>query len=225
LGAQADTIRSELNSAYNNDLHDDFWSGLQTGHYYFDKNPIFWSWVGFSTVSRLMPWNWGEGRYYDYGSGGGSYYDGSTVMADGQAVPVEEYAQQAEELALSVPEENAEASDAASDEWLPLGVFAVAQEGESTATPTMFLQLAIRSDGVIAGTYQNKKTGETAGVEGMVDQKSQRAAWTFSGKTSPIVETGIQNLTMNETQVLVHFADQGTKTYLLVRVENPDAGS
>jgi hypothetical protein len=225
LGAQADTIRSELNSAYNNDLHDDFWSGLQTGHYYFDKNPIFWSWVGFSTVSRLMPWNWGEGRYYDYGSGGGSYYDGSTVMADGQAVPVEEYAQQAEELALSVPEENVEASDAASDEWLPLGVFAVAQEGESTSTPTMFLQLAIRSDGVIAGTYQNKKTGETAGVEGMVDQKSQRAAWTFSGKTSPIVETGIQNLTMNETQVLVHFADQGTKTYLLVRVENHDAGS
>ena len=225
LGAQADTIRSELNSTYNNDLHDDFWSGMQTGHYYFDKNPIFWSWVGFSTVSRLMPWNWGEGRYYDYGSGGGSYYDGSTVMADGQAVPVEEYAQQAEELALSVPEENVEASDAASDEWLPLGVFAVAQEGESTSTPTMFLQLAIRSDGVIAGTYQNKKTGETAGVEGMVDQKSQRAAWTFSGKTSPIVETGIQNLTMNETQVLVHFADQGTKTYLLVRVENPDAGS
>ena len=101
----------------------------------------------------------------------------------------------------------------------------VAQEGEGAATPTMFLQLAIRSDGVIAGTYQNKKTGETAGVEGMVDQQSQRAAWTFSGRTSPIVETGIQNLTMNETQVLAHFADQGTKTYLLVRVENPDAGS
>lgn len=225
LGAQADNIRSQLNSAYNNDLHQDFWSGLQTGHYYFDKNPIFWSWVGFSTVSRLMPWNWGEGRYYDYGTGGGSYYDGSTVMADGEAVPVEEYAQQAEDLALSVPDENAEASDAASDDWLPLGVFAVAQEGEGAATPTMFLQLAIRNDGVIAGTYQNKKTGETAGVEGMVDQESQRAAWTFSGKTSPIVETGIQNLTMNETQVLVHFADQGTKTYLLVRVENPDAGS
>ena len=225
LGAQADNIRSQLNSAYNNDLHQDFWSGLQTGHYYFDKNPIFWSWVGFSTVSRLMPWNWGQGRYYDYGSGGSSYYDGTTVMADGEAVPVDEYAQQAEELALSVPEENAEASDTNSEEWLPLGVFAVAQEGEESATPTMFLQLAIRNDGVLAGTYQNKETGETAGVEGMVDQESQRAAWTISGRTSPIVETGIQNLTMNETQVLVHFADQGTKTYLLVRVENPEAGS
>ncbi len=226
LGTQADSIRSQLNSAYDSGLHQEFWSGLQTGHYYFDKNPIFWSWAGFRTVSAIMPWNWGEGRYYDYGSGGGSYYDGSSVMYNGEAVPAEEYAQQAEELALSVPEEDdAESSDASGDEWLPLGVFAVAQEGESSATPTMFMQLAVRKDGVIAGTYQNKETGETASLEGMIDGGSQRAAWTFSGKTSPIVETGIQNLTMNETQVLVHFQDGDSKTYLLVRVENPDAKS
>jgi len=225
LGTQADSIRSQLNSAYDSGLHQEFWSGLQTGHYYFDKNPIFWSWAGFRTVSAIMPWNWGEGRYYDYGSGGGSYYDGSSVMDNGEAVPAEEYAQQAEELALSVPEEDAESSDASGDEWLPLGVFAVAQEGESSATPTMFMQLAVRKDGVIAGTYQNKETGETASLEGMIDGDSQRAAWTFSGKTSPIVETGIQNLTMNETQVLVHFQDGDSKTYLLVRVENPDAKS
>ena len=225
LGSQADSIRSQLNSAYDSGLHEEFWSGMQTGHYYFDKNPIFWSWAGFRTVSAIMPWNWGEGRYYDYGSGGGSYYDGSSVMYNGEAVPAEEYAQQAEELALSVPEEDAESSDASGDEWLPLGVFAVAQEGESSATPTMFMQLAVRKDGVIAGTYQNKETGETASLEGMIDGDSQRAAWTFSGKTSPIVETGIQNLTMNETQVLVHFQDGDSKTYLLVRVENPDAKS
>ena len=222
LGDHADSIRGELNKAYNNDLHEDFWSGLQTGHYYFDKNPIFWSWAGYNAVSALMPWNWGAGRYYDYGAGGSSYYNGSTVMVGDEAVPVDEYAQQAQDLALSVPEENAEASDAAGEDWLPLGVFAVAEEGEAAETPTMFLQLAIRNDGVIAGTFQNKATGETAAVEGMVDQESQRAAWTFAGRTSPIVETGIQNLTMNETQVLVHFADH-TATYLMVRVENPDA--
>tara|TARA_Y100000385_G_scaffold8042_1_gene8547 strand:- start:66 stop:1193 length:1128 start_codon:yes stop_codon:yes gene_type:complete len=225
LGVQADSIRTQLNSAYDSGLHEEFWSGLQTGHYYFDKNPLFWSWAGFRTVSAIMPWNWGEGRYYDYGTGGSSYYDGTTVMDNGQAVAAEEYAQQAEELALSVPDENAEASDASSDEWLPLGVFAVAQEGEASAAPTMFMQLAVRKDGVIAGTYQNKETGETASLEGMVDGDSQRAAWTFAGKTSPIVETGIQNLTMNETQVLVHFDGGETKTYLLVRVENPEAKS
>ena len=225
LGVQADSIRTQLNSAYDSGLHEEFWSGAQTGHYYFDKNPIFWSWAGFRTVSAIMPRNWGEGRYYDYGTGGSNYYDGTTVMDDGQAVAADEYAQQAEELALSVPDENAEASDASSDEWLPLGVFAVAQEGEGSAVPTMFMQLAVRKDGVIAGTYQNKETGETASLEGMIDEDSQRAAWTFAGKTSPIVETGIQNLTMNETQVLVHFDGGETKTYLLVRVENPEAKS
>jgi hypothetical protein len=84
------------------------------------------------------------------------------------------------------------------------------------------VQLAIRNDGVIAGTYQNKATGETATVEGMVDQESQRAGWAFTGRSSPIVETGIQNLTMIDTQILVHFDDR-TAAYLMVCVENPDA--
>lgn len=225
LGAQADSIRSQMNAAYNNELHDDFWSGLQTGHYYFDKNPIFWSWVGFNTVSAIMPWNWGEGQYYDYGSGGSSYYDGTTVMAGGEAIPVNEYAQQAEDIALGVPDTDTESSDTADENWLPLGVFAIAQEGKKSATPTMFMQLAIRNDGVVAGTYQNKASGETAALEGMVDQDSQRAAWTFSGKSSPIIETGMQNLTMNETQILVHFDGGRTETYLMVRVENPEAKS
>lgn len=222
LGEHADSIRSELSKAYDDNLHEEFWSGLQTGHYYFDKNPIFWSWAGYNAVSAMMPWNWGVGRYYDYGAGGSSYYDGRTVMVGDEAVAVDEYAQQAQDLAMSVPAENAEASDTAGEDWLPLGVFAVAAEGESIEAPVMFVQLAIRNDGVIAGTYQNKATGETAAVEGMVDQESQRAAWAFSGRSSPIVETGIQNLTMNETQILVHFADR-TETYLMVRVENPDA--
>ena len=223
LGAQADSIRSQLNSAYDSGLHQEFWSGLQTGHYYFDKNPIFWSWAGFRTVSALMPWNWGEGRYYDYGSGGSSYYDGTTVMADGEAIPVNEYAQQAEDIALSLPDAETDSSDTVDEDWLPLGVFAIAQEGKQSVTPTMFMQLAIRNDGVVAGTYQNKESGETAALEGMVDQNSQRVAWTFSGKSSPIIETGIQNLTMNETQILVHFGEGRTETYLMVRVENPEA--
>ena len=55
----------------------------------------------------------------------------------------------------------------------------------------------------------------------MVDKESQRAAWTISGKNTPIMETGLQNLTMNETQALVHFADGTTQRWLLVRVEKP----
>ena len=110
-------------------------------------------------------------------------------------------------------------------QWLPLGVFALTQADNADAVPNMFLQLALSKEGIIAGTYQNKSTGETQSIEGMVDQKSQRAAWTIVDKNTPIMETGIANLTQNETKVLVHFADEQTQEWLMVHVENPDAAS
>jgi hypothetical protein len=77
--------------------------------------------------------------------------------------------------------------------------------------------------GILAGTYQNKTTDKTESLEGMVDLESQRAAWTIAGKNTPILETGISNLTQNEASVLVHFEDGKTQQWLMVRIDNPDA--
>ena len=168
-----------------------------------------------------MPWNWGDnGAYYDYGTGGSTYYDDGTVYSNGEEIPAEEYAAQAEQIAESVPE----VADPDAMEWLPLGVFALTQDG-ATSVPNMFLQLAVSKEGIIAGTYQNKTTGQTESLEGMIDQTSQRAAWTIVEKNTPIMETGIANLTENETQVLVHFADGQTQTWLMLHVENPNAAA
>jgi len=38
-------------------------------------------------------------------------------------------------------------------------------------------------------------TDSVQSIEGMVDKKSQRAAWTVVDKSRPIMETGINNLT------------------------------
>jgi len=163
-----------------------------------------------------MPWNWGTGSYYDYGSGGGGSSDAGTTYTDEATYASPEYCAQAEELAASAPEE-----PPADTEWLSLGVFAVAEE-ESQAVPNMFLQMAVSKEGIIAGTYQNKTTDQTESLEGMVDQESQRVAWTISGKNTPIMETGLQNLTMNEAPALLHFADGTTQQRLLVRVAKPE---
>ena len=40
----------------------------------------------------------------------------------------------------------------------------------------------------------------------MIDAKTQRSAWGVAGKESPITETGISNLTKDETPALLHFA-------------------
>jgi hypothetical protein len=85
----------------------------------------------------------------------------------------------------------------------------------------MYLQLAVSKQGMISGTYQNTATNTTDAVEGMVDKQSQRAAWTAQGKTRPLMETGIVNLTQESAPALVHFADGTTQQWLLVRLDKP----
>lgn len=221
LGNRADQVRDNLRNEFDqNHLFDDFWTNNPRAYWRFQQNPLFWSWATFATISAFMPWNWGSsGAYYDYGEGGNVTYSDDSVQANGETYTTEEYAQQAEDLAASVPE-----TPPKDPEWLPLGVFAMTQDAESPALPNMFLQLAVSKEGIIAGTYQNKTTGKVESVEGMVDKKTQRTAWTIAGKNTPIMETGIANLTLNETKALVHFADGSTQEWLLVRIEKPADG-
>ncbi len=221
-GDRADSIRDELGDRFDdNHLFEDFWRDHPNAYVNFRQNPVFWSWATFATASAFMPWNWGSGYYYDYGSGGTSGYssDTGTMYADEATYSSPEYCAEAEALAESAPEE-----PPADTEWLSLGVFAATDEN-SQAVPNMFLQLAVSKEGIIAGTYQNKTTGQTESLEGMVDKESQRAAWTISGKNTPIMETGLANLTMNEAPALAHFADGTTQQWLLVRVAKPEETS
>jgi hypothetical protein len=167
-------------------------------------------------ITGWFPWNWGEPSYYSYGDN--IYYEGDTVYYGDEAVASsEEYAQQAQTIATSAPEPAAEA------EWLPLGVFAVTQDGESSGPPpTIFLQLTVNKEGVIAGTVTNTETDSGQAIEGLVDKKTQRSAWVVQGKDSPIMETGIANLTKDTVPVLLHFSDGQTQQWLLVRLEEPE---
>jgi len=128
----------------------------------------------------------------------------------------DEYYQQASALATSSPP-----AQTSETEWLPLGVFAVtrAQATDSNA----LLQLAVDKNGVIAGTYYNTTTDIVRPVRGMVDKKTQRAAWTFSdGKNTDIImETGLFNLTQDQTEALVHFGKEKTQQWLMIRLDQP----
>jgi hypothetical protein len=222
LGNRADQIRDEIRNEFDdNHLFEDFWYDHPEAYFRFQQNPVFWSWATWGAVSSFFPWNWGTGAYYDYGTGGNTYYEGETVYSNGEEIPADEYAAQAEEIAASVPEvEKPEEL-----EWLPLGVFALTKDGDAAATPVLFLQLAVSKEGIIAGTLQNKSTEQSEPVEGMVDKESQRAAWTITSKNTPIMETGIANLTENETKALVHFADGTTQQWMMLHIENPNAAS
>lgn len=173
-------------------------------------------WATWAAITSWFPWGWSQPVYYDYGSN--VYYEGDTVYYGDEAVcSTEEYAQQAEQIATSAPQ-----APPQDTQWMSLGVFAMTQDNESdSADPTLFLQLAVSKQGVIAGTVHNSATEKTESIEGMVDKESQRAAWAVSGKTSPIMETGIGNLTKDTAPALLHFSDGQTQQWLLVRLEEP----
>jgi hypothetical protein len=155
-----------------------------------------------------MPYSYGENVYYE---------DNSVYYGDEAVATSEEYAQQAEEIATSAPEVAPESA-----EWMSLGVFALTPDGQASGPdPSLFVQLAVSKEGLISGTVHNSATNSTQSIEGMADKESQRAAWTVAGKTRPIMETGIVNLTEDTAPALVHFADGSTQQWLMVRLEEP----
>jgi hypothetical protein len=167
-----------------------------------------------------VDYGWSQPVYYNYGDNV-YYQDDQVYYGDQPVATAEQYAQQAAAIVASAPAEEPPAQD-----WMPLGVFAITSEGQSdSAQPSMYLQLAVSKQGVINGTVQNTATDTAQPIEGMVDKETQRAAWTIQGKTSPIMETGISNLTQDTTSVLVHFADGTTQQWLLVRLDQPEEGS
>ena len=52
---------------------------------------------------------------------------------------------------------------------------------------------------------------EIAIREMVADQKSQRVAWGVVDQESPIMETGLSNLTQDASPALIHFADGQTQ--------------
>jgi hypothetical protein len=64
----------------------------------------------------------------------------------------------------------------------------------------------------------------TMPVYGSVDPKSQRAAWSIGEKKEIVFEAGLNNLTQNETTLLVHYGKVRTQQMMLVRLGEPKDG-
>jgi len=209
----ANTIRANFRSHHHHH-HWNFWQ--QHPHWARWNLTRPYRWATWAAVTSWFPWGWSQPVYYDYGNT--VYYQGDNVYYNNEVIATtEQYAEQAEDIATSVPETIPQDT-----QWMSLGIFALTEDGDSSgADPTIYLQLAISKEGIIGGTVHNTQTEETSPVEGMVDQKTQRAAWVVSGKTSPIMETGIVNLTKDEAPALLHFADGQTQQWLMVRLEEP----
>jgi hypothetical protein len=150
-------------------------------------------------------------------------YQGDDVYVDGkQTASATEYARLAIALAnepAGQPPAPAPPAPGKEPDWLPLGVWALAQEEKGDAY--MFFQLSIDKNGVVSGAYQNALSGENSPISGQVDKKIQRVAWKI-GTNNTVIETGLQSLSQDVASCLVHFGPDKTQTWLLVRQKQPE---
>lgn len=189
-----------------------------------------WSYAALAS-SAWVPATWfsvadwldcGDSGPEDYNYGSTVIYQGDTVYVEGQpsGTPAQYY-DQAISLAASG---NAKQSDQAN--WLPLGVFGLVQGQQND--PTMIFQLAVNHEGIIRGNFYNTITDSTLPVQGAVDKKTQRVAWTVGDNKSTVFETGLNNLTQDQASALVHFGKDKTQEWLMVRLQGKgqtDSGS
>jgi hypothetical protein len=186
--------------------------------YYYNCGYPYSYWWNTPTWGGLGSWfpnyGWDTPYYYGYGPGGNIVYSGGTVYMNEQPIATaEDFAASAAELA-AVP---APANPDVTAEWLPLGTFALS-ENETDKDPSRVVQLAVDKEGVVSGTMHNKATNQTYPIQGRVDKETQRVAFTIGEAKDVVFETGIYNLTQQQTPVLVH-GEGREETYLLLRVE------
>lgn len=159
-------------------------------------------------------WHYAQPIYYDYGNT--VVYEGDAVFYDDrQVATAEEYYVQASDIAKAGDVQVSE-----QEEWMPLGVWAMVQGDETESNK--ILQLSVSKNQVIRGNYYDALTETTLPLDGSVDQKTQRAAWTIGDNKEIVYETGLNNLTGEETSMLVHFSKDRTQQWSLVRLEEPN---
>lgn len=195
---------------------------------WYTNHPGAWFAAGWAAGAVWNACTWGEcagyfgypadasAVYYNYGDNvtyqdGRVYYDGESYATE------EEYADQATEIAA----QGQTSQPGADEKWQPLGIFALIK-GDETSSNDIF-QLALNADGILRGNYYNAVTDATTPVSGSLDKAGQRVAWAIDGAASTVYETGLYNLTQDETTMLVHFGKNRTEQYKLFRVQQDTA--
>ncbi len=224
-GDRAEEIWDDARDFYDDCFDDHWWGSCGWGHHYpgighYPVNPWWW-WrpVGWAAVTGFVAAVTPDPIYIDHGMT--VIYEGETVYVDGEPKPAAEFSQPIVNLAVNVeqppPPMPPEAGKPA--EWLPLGVFALAQEEKGD--PVMFFQLSVNREGLITGAYQSTLTDDKRPVAGQVDKASQQAAWRIGENKEIIFTTALANLTQDVSTIAIHFGEARTQTWLLVRMPEP----
>lgn len=89
----------------------------------------------------------------------------------------------------------------------------------SSATTVSARKSPNAREGSFTPNWYTSHPESTTPVIGSLQKEMQRVAWTMDGKPNTVFETGLYNLTQDETTMLVHFGTDRTEQYRLFRVQ------
>ncbi|QDU09783.1 hypothetical protein [Gimesia aquarii] len=195
------------------------WYAANPGVWYASTWPPGYAWTvsTWDAILAWLAWENMQALYYDYGNNV-LYRDGNVYVNNKDVGTSEQYTQQASQLAAT----GADADATEQEKWMPLGVFALSQSGQTKSDSVV--ELAVNKQGIIRGNFTNEKTKKTQQVQGSVDKKTQRVAWTVGNDKNTIYDTGVYNLTKEEAPLLVHIGKDETQQWLMVRLDQKDKG-
>ncbi len=171
-----------------------------------------WAWADWPALGSWISYN-PTPVYYDYGNTI-TLDDGNVYYGDEPVATQQQYYQEAQNIADQGGADNGDSGD-----WLPLGVFGLIPPGQKT--PTMVFQLAINKQGIIKGNYYDEIADTNVPVHGSLNKTNQRVAWQIGKNKNLVIDTGIYNLTMNDSQALVHNGPDNTEQYTMIRLKQP----
>lgn len=165
----------------------------------------WWNGTNWAALNGWVAGDWSTPVYYSYLEEG----EPEPIQIEGMPPP---------------PIPRASYAPTAKEDWIPLGIFAAAKDVDQIPHSNMFIQLALNRDGDIAGAYYNAATDQLHPLDGTLSKTTQVVAWRVAdNESSPLMQTGLYNLTQDVTPVQVQFIDSDTtQTWYMVRMKLPE---
>jgi len=103
---------------------------------------------------------------------------------------------------------------------LPLGVYSLAPKGQQEASA--MVQLSVSKDGIVRGSYYDLLSNQAHPVQGAVDKKTQRVAWTVGSNGKVLFETSLANLTQETGPLSVHYENGQSRQWTVAQYEGEE---
>lgn len=182
---------------YNNWFSSGFYAGYNRRPAYWDSRTNYWGRNRWSDYNSWLGWGWQTPYIYD--DSDDLYYSYTNYQADPAVTP-------------SPPPQN--------DQWYPLGIFALSSSPDTASSSNFIYQLAVNQKGEVDGTLYNTTTQLVYDIEGTLNRETQVVSFRVANDQAPVMSTGLFNLTLDQTSLLVQFVDGSKQTWTLTRLSD-----